>query len=172
MKCCVSLLVVIILGGPFTWAQDDYLNDFAKKWENAADYTLEVAELMPAEDYDFRPTPEIMTFGGQLQHMLRNMLWLSGSYLGGEKAEFDLSGDVNYGKDELLSMLRQGFRLSKEAVSQLAKADLQEPVTFFAGPMNKRQIVTLMNDHMTHHRGQIIIYLRLKGIKPPPYRGW
>jgi uncharacterized damage-inducible protein DinB len=30
----------------------------------------------------------------------------------------------------------------------------------------------LMHDHHTHHRGQIIVYLRLNGLKPPKYVGW
>ena len=51
-------------------------------------------------------------------------------------------------------------------------AQLEEKVEFFAGPMNKRQILTLLNDHQTHHCGQLIVYLRLKGVKPPDYRGW
>jgi len=30
----------------------------------------------------------------------------------------------------------------------------------------------LLNDHQTHHRGQLVVYLRLNGIKPPAYIGW
>ena len=51
-------------------------------------------------------------------------------------------------------------------------SDLDEEVQFFAGPMSKRQILVLMNDHLTHHRGQMIVYVRLKGVKPPAYKGW
>lgn len=29
-----------------------------------------------------------------------------------------------------------------------------------------------MDNHLAHHRGQMIIYLRLQGIKPPAYTGW
>jgi len=49
---------------------------------------------------------------------------------------------------------------------------LDEKVKFFAGPMTRRQILILMHDHQTHHLGQLIVYLRLKGIKPPDYIGW
>ncbi|NJL74904.1 MAG: hypothetical protein HC892_07620 [Saprospiraceae bacterium] len=30
----------------------------------------------------------------------------------------------------------------------------------------------LMNDHLTHHRAQMIVYLRLKDVQPPKYVGW
>jgi uncharacterized damage-inducible protein DinB len=38
--------------------------------------------------------------------------------------------------------------------------------------MNKLQIINLINDHQTHHRAQLLVYLRLKGVKPPEYVGW
>lgn len=41
-----------------------------------------------------------------------------------------------------------------------------------AGPLTRRQILILMHDHQAHHIGQLIVYLRLKGIKPPGYVGW
>ena len=69
-------------------------------------------------------------------------------------------------------MIREEFQLSALAIAQLPASALEEEVKFFAGPMNKRQIVALLHDHMTHHRGQLMVYLRLKGIKPPQYRGW
>ncbi len=38
--------------------------------------------------------------------------------------------------------------------------------------MTERQIINLMNDHLTHHRAQAIVYLRLNGVMPPKYVGW
>ncbi len=149
----------------------NYLSDFQKKWKNAADYTLELAESMPAEAYNFKPTDDTRTFSEQLLHMVGNMTWLSSSYLGGKGFDTDLKAD-EYTKEEVLAILREGFAYSTATVAELKAADLEEIVDFFAGPMNKRQILNLMTDHLTHHRGQAIVYLRLNGIKPPRYRGW
>ena len=52
------------------------------------------------------------------------------------------------------------------AIEELSKVD------FFAGPKTRSQIIQLVDDHHTHHRAQLIIYLRLLGIKPPRYVGW
>ncbi len=152
-------------------AQEGYLTDFQKKWQNAADYTLELAESMPEADYDFRPTPGQMSFREQLIHMVRNMNWLASDYLGGEKLDDNLRTS-DYSKEQVLDILSRGFAASMSCVENLPAAALDEQVDFFAGPMNKRQILTLMNDHVTHHRGQLIVYLRLKQISPPKYRGW
>ncbi|MEM6517680.1 MAG: DinB family protein, partial [Bacteroidota bacterium] len=34
------------------------------------------------------------------------------------------------------------------------------------------KIMNFTIDHVTHHRGQATIYLRMNGIKPPDYIGW
>ncbi len=151
--------------------QDGFIRDYGKKWANAMAYTLEVAELMPETHYDFKPAPEEMTFKEQLLHMMDNVSWLSSSYLGGQKSNTNFK-NKEYTKLQVIEIIREEFRLSALALNQLPPPALEEEVKFFAGPMNKRQIVALLNDHMTHHRGQLIVYLRLKGIKPPQYRGW
>ncbi|MBK6950095.1 MAG: DinB family protein [Haliscomenobacter sp.] len=151
--------------------QDGFIRDFGKKWANAMAYTLEVAELMPENHYDFKPTPEEMTFKEQLLHMMGNVSWLSTAYLNGQKSNTDFK-KKEYTKLQVIEIIREEFRLSTLAVAQLPAAALEEEVKFFAGPMNKRQIVALLNDHMTHHRGQLLVYLRLQEIKPPQYRGW
>nr|WP_262481137.1 DinB family protein [Algibacter pectinivorans] len=40
---------------------------------------------------------------------------------------------------------------------------------YFGADRTKRQILLLLADHITHHRGQMLVYMRLKGIKPPRY---
>jgi uncharacterized damage-inducible protein DinB len=40
------------------------------------------------------------------------------------------------------------------------------------GSSTKNRILNLMDNHLAHHRGQMIVYLRLKGIEPPSYVGW
>ncbi|MEM9260816.1 MAG: DinB family protein, partial [Bacteroidota bacterium] len=61
----------------------------------------------------------------------------------------------------------------RSAISSLKTDDLNQMVpNFFAGPKSKRVIVYLLQDHATHHRSQLLVYLRLLGHQPPRYRGW
>lgn len=168
-----NLLLFLIFCAAFGTirAQGGYLTEFKQKWANAKDYTLEVAQLMPEEQYGYRPSEEQMSFREQLLHMVGNMGWLSSSYLGAKKLEADLK-KKDYSKDELLDILMRSFDRVMESVEKLETEVLDEEVTFFAGPMTKRQILTLLNDHLTHHRAQLIVYLRLQGVQPPNYRGW
>ena len=58
-----------------------FLKAHITKLKNAKEYTLQVANLMPAEKYDFTPSKEEMIFCFYLLHISENLCWLSSSYL-------------------------------------------------------------------------------------------
>ncbi|GAC1709173.1 MAG: hypothetical protein NVS9B7_27640 [Flavisolibacter sp.] len=74
-------------------------------------------------------------------------------------------------KVDVIKSLRNAYDEGLKA-HNISSDQLNEIVNFFAGPKTKRQILILMHDHQAHHVGQLIVYLRLKGIKPPEYIGW
>ena len=160
------LLMTNILFG-----QETLLEDFKIKWKNATDYTLEFAKAMPEENYSFKPVPAEMSFGEQLKHIAGNMVWLSSSYLNGAPTKLDPMNTGN-SKKEIIDILEKSFAYAAETVNHLNEKMLNQNVDFFAGFMTKRRILLLMTDHVTHHRGQLVVYLRLNGIEPPAYRGW
>ena len=153
------------------FAQQAFLDEFQQKWKNAEAFTLEAIELMPAEDFNYKPTEDQQSFQDQIIHSCENMTWLSTSYLGGGTAGINIRQE-HFTKAEIIKLVKTCFQRAGEAVANLKPEDLEEKVSFFAGPMSKRQILILMNDHSTHHRAEMLVYLRLKGLKPPKYRGW
>ena len=166
------IVAILILGyGQQTLAQNDFLKEYLIKWQNGAQYTIDLAKSMPEHKFDFKPNDDVRNFREQLEHIVNNMIWLSESYLTQEKFGVDLKRK-NLSKAEMLQLLSDATEFANNAVENLDPKELDVVVEFFAGPMTKRQILMLMSDHMTHHRGQIIIYVRMNGIKPPRYRGW
>jgi uncharacterized damage-inducible protein DinB len=150
---------------------DSLLNQLSAKWKNAKTYTLKVAELMPEEQYNFKPVPDEMTFGEQLLHIAQNMNWLSTAYLLGSKQSSKSDAKV-LSKQSIINILNIAYDSALAVHYRLTSQQLDEVVPFFAGPKSRRQILILMHDHQTHHIGQLIVYLRLKKIKPPDYVGW
>jgi uncharacterized damage-inducible protein DinB len=167
----LSLLTLLFLGSDTASAQDYFLNDYKVKWQNATAYTLEFARSMPEDFYSFSPTPEEMTFGEQLKHIAGNMIWLSSSYLKGAKEHVDPSATGD-SKKEIIAMLEKSFAYAEASVSALSTKAISEEVDFIAEPMSRRRVMLLMTDHVTHHRGQLVVYLRLKHVEPPKYVGW
>jgi uncharacterized damage-inducible protein DinB len=142
-----------------------------RKWENAKAYTLKMAALMPEEDYSFKPVPEEMSFREQLLHIAKNMQWLSSSYLLSEN-KIQIKDTAIKDKAAVLQVLSESYDMATLIHKKVPPKRLDDAVFFFAGAMTRRQILILMHDHQTHHAGQLIVYLRLKGIKPPEYVGW
>lgn len=127
---------------------------------------------MPEDHYSFKPTPEIMSFGEQLVHIAGGTFWF-GSKIGGEEGpagEFKAEGKS---KAEIIEHVDKSFEFGQKAIESVSDAEAGEIVPMFGEfKLAKSQIITSMFTHITHHRGQMVIYLRLKGIKPPQYVGW
>ena len=126
---------------------------------------------MPAENYTYKPVPEVMSFEEQLVHMADNMRWLSTTFLLGDTSKLTKKSSA-MNKEEVIQFLSDAYDQALLAQSSISKKQLAEVVPFFAGPLTRRQIIALMHDHQTHHLGELVLYLRLKGIKPPAYIGW
>lgn len=144
-----------------------------KKWENSRDYLIAVAEAMPEDKYNYKPTERQMTFGNQLLHIRGNMLWLGNTYF--TDTNFDrnsLTVNPPQGKEAILKALTESFDKVYTFIKEHPEENLSETITFSAGPKSRYQILNLLQDHVTHHRGQLIVYLNLNDIDPPQFIGW
>ncbi len=150
---------------------DLFLSSARAKWEHAKDYVVTCAKSMPSEYYDFKPTPIVLSYKKQLIHSLQNMNWITVDYLGGQGLVNDMK-DANPSKEELIALLEQAFENAALALDGITPADLVRKVDFFAGEMTILQMINLLDDHLTHHKGQLVVYLRLKDIAPPRFVGW
>jgi uncharacterized damage-inducible protein DinB len=149
-----------------------FLTANISKLKNAKEYTLQVANLMPAEKYKFKPNEEEMHFGKQLLHISENLCWLSSSYLTSNTNPLTKADSKLTTKKDIITVVTKAYDFAIDALQNFPITSLSDTVKFFAGTMNKLQIINLVQDHQTHHRAQLLVYLRLNGIKPPAYVGW
>src|SRR3954471_16923665 len=64
-----TILTVVLLALPASAGQSDIRTLFLKHWQVAREFTLAVAEAMPAESYDFKPNPDQLSFGRLMTHI-------------------------------------------------------------------------------------------------------
>ncbi len=168
-----SFLFFLLITAPVVSQEITPKKAFLEKWNNSKEYLIKMAELMPEDQYDYKPTEREMSFKDQLVHICGNMLWLSTTYFSNE--EFDRKAykeNPPTSKKEVIELLNTSFTKTYNSVKNSEEKDLESVVDFFAGPKSKLQILNLLQDHVTHHRGQLIVYLNLNDIKPPKYVGW
>jgi uncharacterized damage-inducible protein DinB len=169
MKRILLIILCVFLGSHLHAQQETAKGAFLEKWENSRNYLIEVIHAMPEEDFGFKPTERQMSFEEQLLHIQKNIDWLTASYFEEKEAQtFEYTGK----KEQLIQSITYSFDTTKEIIARTPDEELTETVSFFAGPKSRLQILNLLQDHLTHHRGQLIVYLNLKGIEPPSYIGW
>jgi uncharacterized damage-inducible protein DinB len=99
------------------------------------------------------------------------MEWLSTTYFTNIEYKKEKK-ELSETKKETILVLENAFDGVLEIITNTPEEELNEPVDFFAGAKSKLQILNLLQDHVTHHRGQLIVYLNLNEINPPKYSGW
>ena len=153
-------------------ADSSFAAQFAPVWQRAMAYTLEVAEAMPAQHYAYRPMADQMTFGEHLQHLSRNLYSLSARFIREEAVP--ALADTSLDKATVIAELKAAFAYATETLAYLDGPAAYAPAPGFWSPdgATKSVVFLLMRDHLTHHRAQMVVYLRLQGITPPRYRGW
>ncbi|PIF61247.1 MULTISPECIES: DinB family protein [unclassified Flavobacterium] len=165
------LIIAVLLLSNNIFAQVEVVSTFIEKWDNSKDYLVAVAEAMPEDKYDYKPAEREMSFREQLFHIQDNMNWLGTTHFSGEKY-VKKEAVKGLSKAQMIQEIKASFDKAKAFVQKTNDIELSQKVDFFAGPKSKLQILNLMQDHVTHHRAQILVYLNLNGIQPPKYVGW
>jgi len=150
-------------------AKSRFGRDFLPDWQLSKEVTLEFAQAMPEEHYDFRPTPEVRSFAEQMLHIAESAMVYTARFVKGDKPP---SSDFTSGKTkaDIVALLDQAYDYVAAAARDLTDERADETVPFPEGERPRRKIFGYIRDHATHHRGQTAVYFRLKGLAAPRYR--
>ncbi|MDF4203797.1 DinB family protein [Maribacter sp. SA7] len=158
---------------PLLAQEDKFLSDFIERLENSNKYLQLVAEMMPEEHYDYKVTPESLSFSENLMHIGFALDWHSQSLIGGREARVYQTDTVfkpaNKTKAEMMAQIDQTFTEAIKLLQEFDPKELDNHLDYFGLERSKRQICMLLADHITHHRGQMLVALRLNGLTPPRY---
>jgi DinB superfamily len=146
-----------------------------KHWKVTADFTMAVADKMPADSYGFRPVPEELSFGQLIIQIAVANVGACATASGMPRmttpeglaaALKDEKKDVD--KGIAMKFLDDSFKFCNDAVASMTPEKL-EAVVGGGRKMSGFEWLWAYFTHTAHHRGQAEVYLRVKGIKPPDY---
>ncbi len=156
----IGAIVGFFLFGFISFQKDDneqgchYLKG---RIENTKAFTIEAINAMPAKDFMYKPAEDVRTYAALASHIVYSIEW--NIELMKRTPIAWAPGDENrFSKEELLTYANLQF---DALIMFIEKAKESPELT--------DKIIDVLN-HNAHHRGQMTIYLRIKGIAPPKYR--
>jgi uncharacterized damage-inducible protein DinB len=133
--------------------------------------TTRLMVLAPSDHYDWKPYESSMTLGKLMNHMMLGQ-WaigeaaLTGVFPREEMKEFDNTAELIAAFDKQHEAIMARF-------AALATEQLDEFIQPF-GPDKRRprhELMGILLEHETHHRGQLYVYLRMLGCQVPSLFG-
>lgn len=128
---------------------------------------IKSAAKVPESEYAFKPTPEVRSFGQLVGHVANANYMICAMALGEKNpAPTDFEKTVT-GKAALEKGLADSIAYCEGALAKLTPTSSLEEVKFFMGPTPRLGVFAFNNAHNMEHYGNMVTYMRLKGIVPP-----
>jgi len=138
--------------------------------------TRRVLERVPDDNPDWKPHPKSFS----IAHLAQLLSWMPG-WVGQTltSTELDLASGSGYSvqsTDTLLKTFDENVRASREAIAASKDSDYDVPWSLkmkdnvlFTLP--RGEVVRQHISHLSHHRGQMTVYLRLRDVPVPSIYG-
>ena len=138
---------------------------------------VKMAEKMPAEFYDFRPTPDIKTFAANMGHIIRSNASQCSVLIGRRHplADQDLEKTMT-AKADIVKAINDAFAFCDEYFTKMTDEQLKNGTYDSAITRDGQKIplkvphvssVASLIAHSNEMYGYMSVYMRLKGIVPP-----
>jgi uncharacterized damage-inducible protein DinB len=127
---------------------------------------IHAAEKMPEENYSFKPTPEIRSFGQLVGHVADASYMFCSTALGESNPGKDVE-KTKTSKADLVAAVKDAVAYCNKAFDNMTDAKGAELTKVMNIPLAKLTVLSLNTAHTDEHYGNMVTYLRLKGIVPP-----
>lgn len=153
-------------------------DSFIEHWKDTKEYTLAMLDAMPADGFTSKPDPAQRTFGEQMVHLaIANLAYFRA--LGILPVPDSLPMDRNViakqinqaDKAAVRRYVAESFDYVATVLDKMTEKDLtRKDVNFGRNPHSGTDVLFRAYMHTAHHRGQTVVYLRVKGIVPPTWK--
>lgn len=135
-------------------------------WEQMTNYITKAAEQVSEGDYAFRPTHDVRTFGQLIGHVAGAQNLICAAALGEKAGNEDDIEKSTTTKAALIAALRASSKNCERAYAQ-SDAASAGTTTMFGGQSTRLRALMLNATHNAEHYGNIVTYMRIRGMVPP-----
>ncbi|AMR32994.1 hypothetical protein A0256_17005 [Mucilaginibacter sp. PAMC 26640] len=170
MKKLSLLIAVVLITCTSSFAQMTK-EQVVAEWTRAKAYTKAYLDAMPADGFTSKATPEVRTYAQQFLHLADANYFFIATVTGKTPPlakGVSVEKTVEQTKEATTKAVLDSYDFAIASIATLADAQMQETVEMGKMKTTRGQLLAKAFEHQTHHRGQGTIYLRLKGVTPPP----
>jgi uncharacterized damage-inducible protein DinB len=124
------------------------------------------AAKVPEELYSFKATPEVRSIGQIIGHVTDANFGICAA-VAGEKPPQTGFENGKTSKAELSKGLNDSIAYCDAVFAAMDDKKAMEKVNFLGGPNPKIAVLFFVIGHCNEHYGNLVTYMRLKGILPP-----
>lgn len=162
------VLIAFVMVSATTFAQITREQSVAE-WKRAKAYTKAYLDAMPADGFEFKATPEVRSFAGQMLHLADATYYFISSASGKPSpiGKTSVEKTVAQNKEAVTKAVMDSYDFAITTIESMTDAEMSQPASAEGMKSTKGLLLAKAFEHQTHHRGQTTVYLRLKGVKPP-----
>ena len=124
------------------------------------------AEKMPEENYSFKPTDAVRSYGQIVGHVADAQYMFCSISLGEKNPGLKIE-QTKTTKADLIAALKDAVAYCDKAYDNMTDASGSQMVKLFDLDMPKLGVLNVNNMHDMEHYGNLVVYMRLKNIVPP-----
>ncbi len=132
---------------------------------------VKAAEKMPEANYAFKPTDDVRSFGQLVGHVADAQYMFCSAASGTASTASGSAEKTKTSKADLVQALKDAFAFCDAAYNSMTDAKAAEMVKFFGRDATRLNVLSFNNMHNYEHYGNIVTYMRLKGLVPPSSEG-
>jgi len=124
------------------------------------------AEKMPEENYNFKPTDTVRSYGQIVGHIADAQYNFCAMSLGETNPGLKVE-ETKTSKADLVAALKGALAYCDKAYDTMTDVTGLQTVKMFGMDMPKFGVLNINNAHDMEHYGNLVTYMRLKNVVPP-----
>jgi uncharacterized damage-inducible protein DinB len=166
----MKLLTALVLFAAVASAQDTPANPLTLVSKNiygiAKKDILGSVDKVPDEMWSFQPTKDVRTFAQLFAHVADAQYEFCGVAAEGKSVSKDIE-KTKKTKADIVPALKDAFAYCDAAYANMTDASAADMVSFFGMKITKLGAMDFNIAHTMEHYGNLVTYMRIKGIVPP-----
>ena len=165
---CVSLLLPLaaLAQAPATALANPLTTSERGFYGIVSGSVIAAAEKMPEENYAFKPTPDVRSFGQLVGHVADAQWGFCSTATGESAAPKNIEKTIT-SKADLVTALKEAVAYCNKTYTAMTDVKGAELTKFMNFNLARLTVLSVNSAHADEHYGNMVTYMRLKGLVPP-----